>query len=84
MSIKEKFYIREGLVVNGDTIITGSVTTSVGFTGSLEGTASYSTTAQSVVGIITSASYATNADSASYTTTALSSSYATKIGRAHV
>ena len=77
MSIKEKFYIREGLVVNGDTIITGSVTTSVGFTGSLEGTASYSTTAQSVVGIITSASYATNADSASYTTTALSSSYAT-------
>ena len=65
MSIKEKFYIREGLVVNGDTIITGSITTSVGFTGSfsgsLTGTASYSTTAQSVVGSVTSASYATTA-----------------------
>jgi len=58
MPIKEKFYIREGLVVNGDTTISGSVTTTVGFTGSLEGTASYSTTAQSIVGTVTSASYA--------------------------
>ena len=77
MPIKEKFYIREGLVVNGDTIITGSVTTSVGFTGSLEGTASYSTTAQSVVGIVTSSSYATTA---SYATQALSASYAPSAG----
>ena len=61
MPIKEKFYIREGLVVNGDTIITGSVTTSVGFTGSLEGTASYSTTAQTLVGSVTSASFASTA-----------------------
>jgi len=58
MPIKEKFYIREGLVVNGDTTISGSVITTVGFTGSLEGTASYSTTAQSIVGTVTSASYA--------------------------
>ena len=76
MSIKEKFYIREGLVVNGDTIITGSITTSVGFTGSfsgsLTGTASYSTTAQSVVGSVTSASFASTA---SYVKTAQSASY---------
>ena len=76
MSIKEKFYIREGLVVNGDTIITGSVITSVGFTGSfsgsLTGTASYSTTAQSVVGSVTSASFASTA---SYVKTAQSASY---------
>ena len=85
MSIKEKFYIREGLVVNGDTIITGSVTTTVGFTGSfsgsLTGTASYSTTAQSVVGSVTSASFAstasyvTTAQTASYVKTAQSASY---------
>ena len=85
MSIKEKFYIREGLVVNGDTIITGSITTSVGFTGSfsgsLTGTASYSTTAQSVVGSVTSASFAstasyvTTAQTASYVVTAQSASY---------
>ena len=83
MATKEKFYIREGLVVNGDTIITGSVNTTVGFTGSfsgsLTGTASYSTTAQSVVGSVTSASFASTA---SYVTTAQTASY--EIGRAHV
>ena len=37
MATKEKFYIREGLVVNGDTSITGSVNTTIGFTGSFSG-----------------------------------------------
>jgi len=48
MSIKEKFYIREGLVVNGDTIITGSATTTTGFTGSFTG---------SLTGITSTASF---------------------------
>lgn len=37
MATKEKFYIREGLVVNGDTSIMGSVNTTIGFTGSFSG-----------------------------------------------
>ena len=48
MSIKEKFYIREGLVVNGDTTIMGSATTTTGFTGSFTG---------SLTGIASTASF---------------------------
>ena len=74
-----EFKVKNGLIVSGSTRITGSVvaTSFTGsFSGSLTGTASYSTTAQSVVGSVTSASFASTA---SYVTTAQ-----TEIGRAHV
>jgi hypothetical protein len=40
--------VKNGLIVNGTTIVTGSVTATTGFTGSLAGTASYATYALNV------------------------------------
>ena len=45
----------------GQVLITGGVSSSGGFTGSLQGTASYATVAQTLLGSVTSASYATTA-----------------------
>jgi hypothetical protein len=66
-------------VVNGPSNFTGSVNSLNGFTGSLQGTASFATTATSasIANTATSASFATNALSASYATNALSASTAT-------
>jgi len=43
----ELFYIREGLIVKGNTSLTGSLIVTGGITGSLQGTASYATQALS-------------------------------------
>jgi hypothetical protein len=62
----------------GNQIITGSVTATLGFTGSLLGTASFATfaTGAGAANSATSASYALIATSASFATTAISSSFA--------
>ena len=43
-----EFKVKNGLIVDGATTITGSVTATTGFTGSLAGTASYATYALNV------------------------------------
>jgi len=53
----ELFYIREGLMVKGNTSLTGSLTATAGITGSFTG---------SLTGTATTASYVLNAISASY------------------
>ena len=72
-----EFKVKNGLIVDlGGATITGSVIATGGFTGSLQGTASWATnalTASFLSGSIASASYA---DTASYVLNSVSSSYA--------
>ena len=70
----------------GDMIVTGSLTVTNGITGSLFGTASWSTntTSASYALIATSASYASASTSASFATTAVSASFATNAANAFI
>ena len=85
-----EFKVKNGLVVDGATTITGSVVATTGFTGSLSGTASYATYALNV-NIDTSSLATTGSNtfigaeiiSGSSIVTG-SSTVIGKIGRAHV
>jgi hypothetical protein len=73
--------LNAALDVSGSAIVTGSITSTVGFTGSLQGSASYAISASnadtaSYVVTAQTASYVITAQTASYVLNAVSSSYA--------
>jgi hypothetical protein len=69
--------ITGSLGVTGSSVFSGSVTSTLGFTGSLFGTASYASQSLSS-SFASTASYILNAQTASYVLNAVSSSYATQ------
>lgn len=74
-----EFVARNGIIALNNTIVTGSVTATTGFTGSLFGTASWalnSLTSSFLSGSVTSASYAFTASSATNAFQSVSSSFA--------
>jgi hypothetical protein len=76
-----EFVVRNGLIAQANSQITGSLIVSNGITGSLQGTASYASQALSSsfatnANTANTASYVLNAVSASYATQALSASFA--------
>lgn len=56
-----EFVVRKGLIVSGNAYITGSAEATSGFTGSLLGSSSYASVAQTLLGSVTSASFASTA-----------------------
>ena len=83
-----EFIARNGLIAQNNSTITGSLNVTGGITGSLLGTASYVTTAQTASYVLNaiSASYASSASyyggtvtSASYASSSTSASYASSI-----